>query len=239
MDARVKWKMEMASRVLAYAREHPSDAAGYQAAVGKLVERLEASSVMAQRQTTSRLLTRGAIAERQAVRRDLTADLQLLTSVARTAGIESVGTPVVIRYPGPKANNIQFADGTRAAIQLGREQEELLLRHGLPVDHLDQLTSGLEQFVGLLGRRDEVKVARIDAGSQLKQLGRDLVRAADEIGAFNRHRYRKDPAALVAWRHARKLPKSARQAVSQAGPQVGNGALPALPPGPSDREAVN
>jgi hypothetical protein len=239
MDARVKWKMEMASRVLAYAREHPSDAAGYQAAVGKLVERLEASSVMAQRQTTSRLLTRGAIAERQAVRRGLTAELQLLTAVARTAGIESVGTPVVIRYPGPKASNIQFADGTRAAIQLGREQEELLVRHGLPADHLDRLTSKLGTFSGLLGRRDEVKVARIDAGSQLKQLAGELVRVADEIGAFNRFRYQNDPAALVAWRHARKLPKSARQVVPPVVPQVGNGALRALPPGQSDSGTVN
>jgi hypothetical protein len=226
MNGVVKRRLEMAARVLAYAREHPSDVAGYQAAVATLVERLARADATAQAQTTQGLLGKGAVAERLELRRGLTADLQLLAAVARMAGMEAVGVPVIIRYPGPRQSNIQFLDGGRAALELGREHEALLVRRGLPEQHLDELDAGFQAFAALLNRRDDAAVARIGARSELSQLGRELSRVADQIGAFLRHQYRNDPAALVAWEFARATHGRKKKVAAQPA----NGSAPQAPP---------
>jgi hypothetical protein len=196
-----------------------------------LRDRLNTPPAPAQAQTTQGLLGTGAIAERLELRRGLTADLQLLAAVARMAGMEAVGVPVIIRYPGPRQSNILFLDGGRAALALGREHEALLVRPGLPAEHLDGLDAGFQAFAALLNRRDDAAVARIGARSELSQLGRELSRAADQIGAFLRHQYRNDPAALVAWEFARATHGRKKK------PAAAPAALPpqqALPPGASD-----
>lgn len=225
MNDDMKRRMEMAGRVLAYSRQHPSDAVGYQAAVRRLVERLALAETTAQLQTTSGLLSRGVLAQRRALRRTLTADLRLLAAIARSAGIESVGTPLVIRAPGTGLGNLAFLDAARAAVLLGREQEELLVRHGLPATHLGELAIGLDAFEALLMERSLVVVRRIEARARLKQVGRDLVRAVDELGAFNRHRFLDNPSALVAWRHARAPRTPARKATGEEGGPAGSDAV--------------
>jgi len=228
MNADMKRRIEMAGRVLVYSREHPSDAAGYQAAVARLVERLARAETVTQLHATNRLLSKGGLAERRALRRTLTADLRLLAAIARSAGLESVGTPVVIQYPGPGQSNLAFLEGGRAAVSLGREQEELLVRHGLPAAHLGELAVGLDAFEARLIERDLTLVKRIDARAELKQVGRDLARVADELGAFNRHRFQDDPVALSAWRFARSPRTPARKVAEPVKEENG---LPALPPG--------
>jgi len=47
--------------------------------------------------------------------------VRYLARLARDAGIELVGVPVIIRYPGPRQSTIQFLDGSPATLDLGRE----------------------------------------------------------------------------------------------------------------------
>jgi len=93
---------------------------------------------------------------------------------------------------------------------LGREQEELLVRYGLPGQHLSELAIGLDAFEALMMQRDLSMVKRIDARAERK--------------AFYRHRFQDDPTALVAWRFARSPRTPAKKVKAE-------GVLPALPPG--------
>jgi len=109
-----------------------------------------------------------------------------------------------------------------------------LAAQGLGVSHL-LMATGLDAFATLLGRRTEAQVARIDARHELDEVGRGLSRLADQIGAMTRHRYRTDPAALVAWRFARSTGRRHQKQV----PALGEGTLPALPPGTGTPKAAS
>lgn len=232
MNKVVKGRMEMATRVLSFAREHPSEAAGYQAAVTRLVEQLAQADAVATRQTTQGLLGKGAIGDRLELRRSLTADLRLLAAIAQAGGAEAAAVPIVIRYPGPKESNLHFLDGAQAALDLAREHEALLLRNGLPEGHLARLAAGLDAYAALLVRRQDAVVARIEARNELDELGRDLSRLADQIGAMTRHRYQHDRSALAAWRYVRSTGRRPQK------PEESSPTRAALPPGTGTPEAA-
>jgi len=69
----------------------------------------------------------------------------------------------------------------------------------------------------------------------LDEVGRGLSRLADQIGAMTRHRYRTDPAALVAWRFARSTGRRHQKPV----PAAVESTLPALPPATGTPEAAS
>ncbi len=219
MNIRMRKQMEMATRVLVYSREHPSDVAGYQAAVTRLTERLAQADAAGQQQVAQQLLSKGAIAERSELREDISADLRLIAAIATTAGIESVGTPWVIQYPGPRQNNLQFLSGGRVALAHAREQEELLLKYGLASGHLDTLATRLDAFEALVVRRVAATEARVASTGALRDLRRDLLAIVDQLGAINQHRFQGDEQALSAWLYARHpglaLKKVARNAPAE------------------------
>lgn len=164
MNTQTRKQLERASRIALFCRERPADLPGYQPAVSRLEDRLARAGNLAGEATASRLAGKAAIAERHELRKRIVADLQMLAGIARTAGVESVGTPIVIRYPGPRRNQVQFLSGARVAVQSAREQEELLIKYGLPPGQLQQLSARLDQFASLLDRRDHAIQGRLGAG---------------------------------------------------------------------------
>jgi len=85
-------------------------------------------------------------------------------------------------------------------------------------------------------QRDLSMVKRIDARAELKKVGHELVRVADELGAFYRHRFQNDPTALTAWRYARSPRTPAKKPVEKV---KDAGVLPALPPGSGSVDTVH
>jgi len=199
MDARIRRQLERATRVAEFSREHPSDAPGYQAALTQLDARLSQATTVAQQFAGSGLARKAAIAARQSLRRTITAGLQLLAGLARTAGAESIGAPIVIRFPGPKQNQHEFLNGARLAVETARGQQELLVKYGLPEEHLDQVSRDLDEFAGLLAKRNEAGRSKVSARAALRQVAGEILVVIRQLHVINRFRYREDPAALAAW----------------------------------------
>lgn len=231
MDRMMRKHVERALRVADFARQHPSDLPGHAAALARLEAELGRVAEVAQEETGTRRAEEAAIAERKELGDQLAAELQLLAGIARTAGKESVGTPIVLRYPGPKKNQLQFLDGARTVVATAAEQEDLLVKFGLPADHLASLTAGLERFAGLMRARDEASRAHVGARVQIRSLARNLKLVVEQMHSINRFRFRKDPAQLAMWRSSRDLRVGTRKAAGTEVPP--NGPL-ALPPAPDD-----
>jgi len=230
MNTRLRKQMERASRVAVFCREHPSDHAGYQTAVASLEERLARASAMAQRTVASSLATREAVAERTAIRDNIVAGLQLLVGIARTAGTEAVGAPIVIRFPGPHYNQVEFLTGARLAVATAMEREELLVKFGLPDDHLESLTTELNEFERLLGRRDEAGQSKVAALQELRRIVRELRTVVMQLHSMIRFRFRNDDGALRAWVTAADIRIGPRKRPAVEG---GTPATLTLPPGPA------
>jgi hypothetical protein len=212
MDTLMRKHLERALRVADFTRQHPSELPGYQDALARLEDRLAQISVVLQEEIGSRRGVKAAIAERLELRAQLAAELQMVAGIARTAGRESVGTPIVLRYPGPQRNQVQFLNGARQVVARAAAEEELLTRFGLPAGHLTSMASGLDTFAALLRQRDEASRGHVGARARLHALARELKAVVDQMDSINRFRFRKEPAMLAMWRTTRDLRVGTRKA---------------------------
>lgn len=228
MKAKDRKQMERASRILVFCREHPSDLTADTTAVSALQERLTRAERAVEGFKASALAGREAIAERVALRNRIVASLKLLSGLARSAGNEALGTPIAINFPGKKNNQVEFLAGARVAVATGREREELLIKFGLPVGHLDALNTDLEQFANYLALRNEASQARVMARHELGRLIQEMQVLVHQLDSIMRFRYRSDPASLMAWGTATDLKVGPRRKTAE-----GDGTtLPlTLPPG--------
>ncbi|MCL4866035.1 MAG: hypothetical protein KJZ47_09100 [Gemmatimonadales bacterium] len=205
MNRMVGKHVDRARRVAEFARQHPSDLPGYQAALERIEERLARVTEVAQEEVGSVREERAAVARRLELREQLTADLQMVAGIARIAGRESVGTPIVLRYPGPRRNQLQFLNGARQVVVAATEREELLIGYGLPVGHLAALSGDLDRFAELLGERDAASRAHVGDRQQLLVLAQELRLVVEQMHVINRYRFRKDRALMAMWQAARDL----------------------------------
>jgi len=231
MDKMMRKHVERALRVADFARQHPSDLPGHTTALTRLEVELGRVAEVAQEETATRRSEMAAIAERKELGDQLAAELQMLAGIARVAGTESVGTPIVLKYPGPRKNLLQFLDGARTVVATAKAQEELLVKFGLPAGHLESLSAGLDRFAGLVSARDAAGRAHVGARVQIRSVARNLKLIVEQMHTINRFRYRKDAALMAMWRTSRDLRVATRKATVEEGPTTGP---LALPPGPND-----
>lgn len=205
MNRMVGKHVDRARRVAAFARQHPSDLPGYQAALERIEERLARVAEVAREEVGSVREERAAVARRLELREQLTAELQMVAGIARIAGQESVGTPIVLQYPGPRRNQLQFLNGARQVVASAAAQEELLLGYGMPAGHLAGLSAGLDRFAALLGERDAASRAHVGDRQQLLVLAQELRLVVEQMHVINRYRFRKERAKMAMWQAARDL----------------------------------
>jgi len=234
MNKRMRKQWERALRVAEFSRQYPSDLPGYLPTLGRLEETTARTDAVAQRELTGRLASREAVAERLRLRETITADLQLLAAIARSAGKDSAGIPVVITYPGPQRNQRHFLNGARVAVATAAGRQDRLAGLGLTAELLAGLTADLDEFERLLARREEAIQIHVAARRELDVLAGDMSRMVKHLHALNRHRFRTDPAALAAWRRSRLLgmPAGSTAEPNATGQVTGGSQTPiALPPG--------
>lgn len=216
MDIRTRKHIERSLRVVDFARQHPSDLPGYQDALVRLQDGLGRVAEAAEEEFGKRRAVTAAIAKREALRREITAELRILAGLARSAGVESVGTPIVLRYPGPKQNQVEFVAGARRVIEEATAQQELLGRFGLPEGHLDRTRAGLEQLAALQSERDEASRTHIGARLRLYKVVGDMRWIVEQMHSINLFRFRDQPDLLGMWRRARSLRLSSRRRGEEA-----------------------
>lgn len=232
MDTRSRKQIERASRVAVFCREHRAEMPAEEIALSWLEEGLARAEQVTQAFRGSLLAGREAMAERNARRQEIADRLHLLAVIARGAGAESLGAPIVITFPGPRHNQVEFLNGARQAVAAATEREELLLKYGLPPGFLGDVTTRLDELARLLQVREEAAQARVSARRELGRILADIRRAIRQLQASFRLRLRGDPAAMRAWAMAVDLRVGPRR--SDTAPE-GIEAPLALPPG---REAV-
>jgi len=226
MRTKYRLQLERASRVLVFCRERPATEAAEQAAIASLTERLAHAENDVHDGKGRTLAVKAAVTERRALRRRIHAQIRLLTAIARTAGEESIGTPIVIAFPQPRVGQVDFLTGARLAVATAREREELLARYGLPAGHLDALSANLGVFASLLDQRDQATLDRRAAHRDLGRTVRELGVVLRQLDAIMTYRYREQPAQLAAWASAIDWRIGPR---SPAGPETA--APRQLPPG--------
>jgi hypothetical protein len=178
MNNRVRKQMERASRVATFVRDHRAELGSFQDPLTRLEQRVAHATTVAQRETTARRAVTAAIAERNAVGVSIQSDLRLLARLARAARLESVTIPIVIQFPGPRRNQLQFLAGAREAINTAREYTSILQPYGMPADLLDKVSTLLDRFEHLMHDRDGLGQSAVATTRELDLAATDLLQVA-------------------------------------------------------------
>jgi len=80
-----------------------------------------------------------------------------------------------------------------------RQQEEVLVKHGLVEDMLQTLGQSLDQFDQAVERGAEGRRIHIGAGANLEAVSDEVVQIVRLLDGYNRYRFATEPNLLAAW----------------------------------------
>lgn len=198
-------ELEMATRVVAHSRANPSDNPGQEAAVQKLEEKVEKAKALLNQEGAGHVTVHASVLAREELREALILKIRLLQGVARAAAVEVPGMGTRIRLRGSRPGNTTFLASCRQAVAQATEFQELFTKYGMPPGFLEEFAGLMKEFEASLDDKDSGLRSHVGANAELDATMADIMMLVKQLDAINKHRYRKDPEKLSAWKSARNV----------------------------------
>lgn len=139
-------------------------------------------------------------------RRALREDIEAISRIARTMGLES-------QFPLPTADNDQLLlNAARAFATNALPLKAQFIAHEMPADFLEDLSAGAAALEAAIAEHGNAVGDHVAAGSAIDDAidrGMDIVRKLDPIVKL---KYANDPAALAEWTSASHTERAPRRA---------------------------
>jgi len=206
MNANVRTKLEMATRVLEFCRAHPRDDSGYATLLASLEELVKRGEALAAQQRA------GGIAERSgaAHRRELRAEMHfaLLRHLVRVGELAAKERPDLIgkfQLPPFNSTNKTFVVASKAMLAEGLANQELFLKLGQSPAMLEELSAGIQDFEASIESSLAGRAAHVGARADLEAVVAEMLTRVDLLDTINRRRFRNDPELAAAWETVRTV----------------------------------
>ncbi|MEP6689463.1 MAG: hypothetical protein ABJC36_14025 [Gemmatimonadales bacterium] len=224
MNRTVSRRLNMAVRVRDFCETNPSADPSFVSVLGRLKEAIDRMVSLGSRQVSGLLSRHASTVNRQQIRRGLRNDLlRHLVTIAQDAAAEKPGLGDQFEIPGHNLSSARFYAVAKAMLELGVAEKEVLIKHGLSDQLLNDLAVAVAEFEGSITATNTSREEHIGARAELQQVSDEVLQLVQMMNGINRYRFRGDPHLLVAW-------EAAKHVVS--GPQVKSEA-PAAPEAPS------
>jgi len=226
MNRLVSRRLNMAVRVRDFCDTNPSTDPSFVSVLGRLKEAINRMVALGSRQVSGILSRHASIVNRQQIRRRLRNDLlRHLVTVAQDASADKPGLGNQFEIPGSNLSNARFHAASKAMLELGVAEKEVLVKHGLSDKLLDDLATAVAEYEGSITVTNTSREDHIGARAELQQVSDEVVQLVQMMDGINRYRFRGDPHLLVAW-------EAARHVVSGPQPRSETPADPAAPSQP-------
>lgn len=221
----------MALRVRDFCDANPSADPSFVAVLGRLKEAIGRMQAVGSRQVNGLLSRHAATVNRQQIRRQLRDDLlRHLVTVAQDASATKPGLGDQVEVPGPSLSSARFFAASKAMLELGLAEQEVLLKHGLSPTLLDDLAATVKAYEASITASNSSREDHISARAELQRISEELLQLVRMLDGVNRYRFRNDPHRLVAWQAARHVvtgpqpkegenPGSSSPGPAQSGPE--------------------
>jgi hypothetical protein len=229
MNAQVRRKLEMATRVREFSRAHVSPDPSYGIVLSRLEDRLTRAEAIAARQHTGMQASRGATAHRKELRRILHHQLlRYLVSVGQAAIKDSAEVAERFKLPVLHSTNAAFLTSAKSLIAAAESERERLLAEGMSATLLEDLSKMVTEFEAASESTRTARRDHIGARAELETVTENLLELVRVLDGINRYRYGKDPELMIEWNAARTVPVQKKGTPTP--PPVGEGPGSA-PPG--------
>ena len=205
MNFSVRRKLDMAGRVRDFCRTHPLQNAGHTAAVQRLEERLARAEALARQQVAGHQMAAGATINKEELRIEIHKTIAVLAGLARPASREERELTVGILRPDVNGSHQAFLARSRVAADTGATHKDLLVRHGMPENFIEELNAQLDRYEEALNQQNAGRAAHVGARAELEAVTADIMLLVNQLDAVNRHHFRKDAESLAAWKSARDV----------------------------------
>jgi hypothetical protein len=210
MDGKFRRKVEMGKRVLIFCREHLDPNGGS----AKTVARLEQNVRRGEHLFGQQMDGRNQVATAAERKRDLRRIMKLvhlphLMAAAEAASMELPELIFKFKIPRSERAFSSFLTAARAIESVALERRELLERHGMADEVLEDFRKSLGEYERAM--RDLVggRLIHVAARADLERISREIDRAVKLLDGFCRVCLARQPDALAAWESAKKITKEA------------------------------
>jgi len=219
MNADVRRRIEMGTRVRDFCRAHPSDDPGYATLLGRLEDRLTRADALASQERAGRIAELWAAARREDLRRDM--HFQLLRHLVRIGELAARDNPELagkFRLRNQNSTHKSFLIATKAMLAEGQLNKQLFVKLGLSQTMLDELAKAVVDFEGATEMGNIGRVDHVGARADLATVSLEVVEVVELLNTVNSFRFRDAPDLAAAWDSARNLGAPGRKP-KQAGPE--------------------
>jgi len=220
MNAVLRRRLDMATRVRDFLRAHKSDVVGEGLGLAKLEEQVQRADELVTRQRAGIAAARAATLQREGIRDTLqTALLRYLKAVSQAAASENSDLVAQFQMPHLNVSHRVFVAAVRGLVAKATEQKDLLVSHGMQPSLLDDLGATLTEFeqtleVSRTGRRDHM-----GATADLEAVAAEIARQVRVLDGLMRYRFRANAELMGEWAGVRNVLGPFRSKV-QAEPQA-------------------
>jgi hypothetical protein len=213
MDAKSRRKIEMGQNALAFCLSRPDPGAGYNAAVGRLQGSITRGKEVAARQEEGKRVSAAVVQRKKQLRQTLRrTHLHHVIRVARVAADELPDQAVTYVLGPGSYTQLGFSTVARGIASDAQAHRDVLIRHGLGEEVLDNLTQALDQFDATLEQGLEARRRHVGASAELRAIADEIVQVVRALDGLIRYRFAGDPEALAAWDSASNIPGPFRPA---------------------------
>lgn len=230
MNADVRRKFEMAGRVRAFVRAHPSDGPGFAAALARFEELVTRAQSHEAQQRDGRISARGATIRRAQLRHQLVFQLlRHLVGVGAVAAKERPELAQQFQLPAPNGSNLALLTAAKGMLAEAEGSRDFLVGQGMSETLPDDLRKAVEEFEKVNDISRDARRDHVGARADLEAVTREILTQVKLLDGMIRYRLGGDAELMAAWKSARNVPnrraKVVPPAVAPETPTLGEGGV--------------
>ncbi len=210
METRIRRKLSMAERALAFERAQPSGDASHQSLVDRLQQLTTQATALVQQEREGGVGETAARARRRALRRDIDHQLRHLARVAVRATRTDPTLAGQLVAPRFNAPNRVFIGAAQSMLQTATTMSATLVAAGLGTAFLADLGDAVGSFNASSATADTGRLDHIGAHADFDAVAREIMELVRLIDGLNTVRLKDQPKLLAEWQAAKSVFGSVR-----------------------------
>jgi hypothetical protein len=203
MLAKSRRKLDMGSRVLEFAKQHPDSSPAFGAAVARLQERLTRADQLAHQQLDGLSAVHAATARKLELRRLMKrTHLRHLSTVAEVASVDEPELAQKFEFPRNTFTIRGFHTAASGMAAEAENRKDLLIKHGLAEEVLTGLQVALDQFETAVEQGAAGRLQHVGATAELDRVAEEVVQIVNVMSGLIHVRFGNQPELLAAWESA-------------------------------------
>jgi len=205
MDAMIRRKLSMATKALAFERQHPAEDPSQLGVTERLARVVERSNEVIREERRGIRDERAARDRRRAIRRGIRARLLHLARVAEVAVRTAPNLAMRFEPPAHNGPNKTFIEMARTLLEDATTAQEPLLAAGLGGDFLAAVAVEVAAFDAAGTAGDVARGEHIRARAELAALAGEAIDLLQVLDGLNRVRFADVPGLQREWESARNI----------------------------------